>query len=83
MTATIERLKQTLPEGVEVTYPYDTTPFVTLSIEKVVHTLFEAIILVFIVMYVFLQNLRATFIPVSYTHLDVYKRQIGDLQSGA
>ena len=63
VTATIERLKQTLPEGVEVTYPYDTTPFVTLSIEKVVHTLFEAIILVFIVMYVFLQNLRATFIP--------------------
>jgi len=63
VTATIERLKQTLPEGVEVTYPYDTTPFVTLSIEKVVHTLFEAIILVFIVMFVFLQNLRATFIP--------------------
>ena len=63
VTATIERLKPTLPEGVEVTYPYDTTPFVTLSIEKVVHTLFEAIILVFIVMYVFLQNLRATFIP--------------------
>jgi multidrug efflux pump len=61
--ATIERLKQTLPEGVEVTYPYDTTPFVTLSIEKVVHTLFEAILLVFVVMYVFLQNLRATFIP--------------------
>ena len=63
VTTTIERLKPTLPEGVEVTYPYDTTPFVTLSIEKVVHTLFEAIILVFIVMYVFLQNLRATFIP--------------------
>jgi len=61
--ATIERLKPTLPEGVEVTYPYDTTPFVTLAIEKVVHTLFEAIVLVFIVMYVFLQNLRATFIP--------------------
>lgn len=61
--ATIDRLKPTLPEGVEVTYPYDTTPFVTLSIEKVVHTLFEAILLVFVVMYVFLQNLRATFIP--------------------
>jgi len=61
--ATIERLKQTLPEGVEVTYPYDTTPFVTLSIEKVVQTLIEAIVLVFIVMFVFLQNIRATFIP--------------------
>ena len=61
--ATIERLKPTLPEGVDVVYPYDTTPFVTLSIEKVVHTLFEAIILVFIVMFVFLQNWRATVIP--------------------
>ena len=61
--ATIDRFKQTLPEGVEVTYPYDTTPFVTLSIEKVVHTLFEAILLVFVVMFVFLQNIRATFIP--------------------
>jgi multidrug efflux pump len=61
--AVIERLKPTLPEGVEVTYPYDTTPFVELSIEKVIHTLFEAILLVFVVMYVFLQNIRATFIP--------------------
>lgn len=61
--STIERLKQTLPEGVEVVYPYDTTPFVQLSIEKVVHTLFEAILLVFVVMYVFLQNIRATLIP--------------------
>ncbi|MES5100427.1 efflux RND transporter permease subunit [Agrobacterium sp. BA1120] len=52
-----------LPEGVSIEYPYDTTPFVTLSIEKVVHTLIEAIILVFVVLLVFLQNLRATFIP--------------------
>ncbi len=61
--ATIERLKPTLPEGVDVVYPYDTTPFVLLSIEKVVHTLFEAILLVFVVMFVFLQNWRATIIP--------------------
>ncbi|MGF7054826.1 multidrug efflux pump [Bosea sp. OAE752] len=61
--ATIERLAPTLPEGVEVVYPYDTTPFVQLSIEKVVHTLFEAILLVFVVMFVFLQSLRATVIP--------------------
>ncbi|HEY5797440.1 MAG TPA: efflux RND transporter permease subunit [Bosea sp. (in: a-proteobacteria)] len=61
--ATIERLKPTLPVGVDVVYPFDTTPFVQVSIEKVVHTLFEAIILVFIVMYVFLQNIRATLIP--------------------
>ncbi len=44
-------------------YPYDTTPFVKLSIEEVVKTLIEGIVLVFLVMYLFLQNLRATLIP--------------------
>jgi multidrug efflux pump len=52
-----------LPSGVEIVYPYDTTPFVKLSIEKVVETLVEAIVLVFFVLLIFLQNLRATFIP--------------------
>ncbi|MGF9566208.1 efflux RND transporter permease subunit [Neorhizobium sp. JUb45] len=52
-----------LPDGVEIQYPYDTTPFVQLSIEKVVHTLIEAIVLVFVVLLVFLQNFRATLIP--------------------
>ncbi|NTJ43213.1 efflux RND transporter permease subunit [Agrobacterium larrymoorei] len=52
-----------LPENVVIEYPYDTTPFVQLSIEKVVHTLIEAIVLVFVVLLVFLQNLRATLIP--------------------
>jgi len=61
--AELAKLAPTLPEGVEITYPYDTTPFVELSIEKVVHTLIEAIILVFVVLLIFLQNLRATFIP--------------------
>ncbi|SCW54212.1 efflux RND transporter permease subunit [Ancylobacter rudongensis] len=61
--AAIERMKPTFPEGVEVVYPYDTTPFVLLSIEEVVRTLFEAIVLVFVVMFVFLQNFRATLIP--------------------
>jgi multidrug efflux pump len=61
--ATIDRLKPTFPAGVDVTYPYDTTPFVRLSIEDVVKTLIEAIVLVFLVMYVFLQNIRATLIP--------------------
>ncbi|MDI4656399.1 efflux RND transporter permease subunit [Xanthobacter autotrophicus] len=61
--ATLERLSSTFPEGMEVHYPYDTTPFVVLSIEEVVRTLFEAIALVFIVMFVFLQNVRATLIP--------------------
>jgi len=61
--ATIDRLKPFFPPGMSVVYPYDTTPFVRLSIEDVVHTLFEAIILVFLVMYLFLQNLRATLVP--------------------
>lgn len=52
-----------LPKDVKIIYPYDTTPFVSLSIEKVVHTLIEAIVLVFFVLLIFLQNLRATFIP--------------------
>ncbi|TWB48560.1 multidrug efflux pump [Rhizobium sp. ERR 922] len=61
--STIDGLRSTLPPNVEIVYPYDTTPFVKLSIEDVVKTLFEAIVLVFIVMFVFLQNLRATLIP--------------------
>ncbi len=59
----IGNMSETLPPNVEIVYPYDTTPFVKLSIEDVVKTLFEAIVLVFIVMFVFLQNLRATLIP--------------------
>lgn len=47
----------------KVVYPYDTTPFVKISIHEVVKTLFEAIVLVFLVMYLFLQNIRATLIP--------------------
>ncbi|WP_371345007.1 efflux RND transporter permease subunit [Ancylobacter sp. IITR112] len=59
----IERMKPTFPENVDVVYPYDTTPFVLLSIEEVVRTLVEAIGLVFVVMFIFLQNVRATLIP--------------------
>ncbi|HET8881023.1 MAG TPA: efflux RND transporter permease subunit [Solimonas sp.] len=61
--ATIDSLRPQFPAGLEAVYPYDTTPFVRLSIEEVIKTLFEAIVLVFLVMYLFLQNLRATFIP--------------------
>src|ERR1700712_1969431 len=61
--STINSLEQTLPANVQIVYPYDTTPFVKLSIEDVVKTLLEAIVLVFIVMFVFLQNIRATLIP--------------------
>lgn len=59
----LESIAPSLPENVVITYPYDTTPFVELSIEKVVHTLIEAIVLVFFVLLIFLQNLRATIIP--------------------
>ncbi|MCJ1903121.1 MULTISPECIES: efflux RND transporter permease subunit [Paracoccus] len=62
--ATLEGLKNALPEGVEVHIAYDTAPFVELSIEKVYHTLIEAIGLVFLVILVFLQNWRATLIPI-------------------
>jgi len=61
---TLERLKPSLPQNVDYVYAYDTTPFVQLSIDKVVETLIEAVVLVFLVMYLFLQNLRATLIPV-------------------
>ena len=60
---TIERLKPFFPQNMEVIYPFDTTPFVKISIESVFQTLVEAIILVFLVMYLFLGNLRATIIP--------------------
>jgi multidrug efflux pump len=61
--ATVEQLRPAFPPGLEPIYPYDTTPFVELSIRDVVVTLFVAIGLVFGIMYLFLQNLRATLIP--------------------
>lgn len=61
--ARLDELKPFFPPGVEVIKPYDTTPFVRISIEEVVKTLIEAIVLVFVVMYLFLQNFRATLIP--------------------
>ncbi|WDD95143.1 efflux RND transporter permease subunit [Burkholderia sp. FERM BP-3421] len=59
----VDELSKYFPHGLTVSYPYDTTPFVKLSIEEVVKTLLEGIVLVFLVMYLFLQNLRATIIP--------------------
>ncbi|MGS0728847.1 efflux RND transporter permease subunit, partial [Shewanella sp. 0m-11] len=61
--AKIAEMMPFFPEGMEVVYPYDTTPFVEKSIEGVVHTLLEAVVLVFLIMYLFLQNFRATLIP--------------------
>jgi multidrug efflux pump len=65
-TAITERLAElapSFPSDIEYSLPYDTTPFVYLSIEKVIHTLLEAMALVFVVMFIFLQNIRYTLIP--------------------
>jgi multidrug efflux pump len=59
----MEELARFFPSGVQYSVPYDTSPFVSASIEKVLHTLLEAIVLVFVVMFIFLQNFRYTVIP--------------------
>ena len=61
--ARVAEIAKGFPPDVKVVYPYDTTPFVRLSVEQVIHTLFEAVVLVFLVMFLFLQNWRATIIP--------------------
>ncbi len=61
--AELAKMEPLFPSGMKIVYPYDTTPFVKISIHEVVKTLVEAIILVFLVMYLFLQNFRATLIP--------------------
>ena len=67
---TVERVKNKMaelsryfPAGMEVVYPYDTTPYVEVSIKEVVRTLIEAVFLVFVIMFLFMQNIRATLIP--------------------
>ncbi|MDH1684289.1 multidrug efflux RND transporter permease subunit [Pseudomonas chengduensis] len=61
---TMERLAKRFPEGIAYKIPYDTTKFVRVSIEEVIHTFFEALVLVVLVVFIFLQNWRATLIPV-------------------
>ena len=61
--AKLDELAPFFPAGVKAVFPYDTTPFVSISIHEVIKTLVEAVVLVFLVMYLFLQNLRATLIP--------------------
>ncbi|QID18818.1 efflux RND transporter permease subunit [Nitrogeniibacter mangrovi] len=61
--STLDEMSHYFPPGVKYVIPYDTTPFVKISIEEVVKTLVEAVALVFLVMYLFLQNFRATIIP--------------------
>jgi multidrug efflux pump len=61
--AKMAELERYFPQGMKAVYPYDTTPFVKISIHEVVMTLIEAVCLVFIIMFLFLQNIRATLIP--------------------
>ena len=63
MRAKMDELSRFFPAGIEYAIPYDTSPFVEVSIEKVLHTLIEAVVLVFLVMFLFLQNFRYTIIP--------------------
>jgi len=59
----LKEMSRYFPKGMKVVYPYDTTPFVRVAIYEVVKTLFEAVLLVFLVMYLFMGNIRATLIP--------------------
>ncbi len=61
--AKMAELARFFPDNITYAIPYDTSPYIDLSIEQVVHTLFEAMVLVFVVMFVFLQNVRYTLIP--------------------
>ena len=62
--AKMEELSKSFPEGISYEIPYDTTLFVTVSIKEVIHTFFEAVVLVVLVVYLFLQSFRATMIPI-------------------
>ncbi|HOF58205.1 MAG TPA: efflux RND transporter permease subunit, partial [Syntrophorhabdaceae bacterium] len=59
----MKEMSRYFPQGMKVIYPYDTTPFVRVAIKEVVITLLEAILLVFLVMWLFMGNIRATLIP--------------------
>jgi len=59
----LKEMSRYFPPGMKVVYPYDTTPFIKVAIDEVVKTLFEAVLLVFLVMYLFMGNMRATLIP--------------------
>lgn len=63
VTERLQELQKTMPQGMRADIPFNTVPFIRIAIEKVIHTLFEAMILVFAVMYLFLQRARYTIIP--------------------
>lgn len=77
VTATLAELKQSFPEGLEYTVVMDTTKFTRASINDVVHTFFEALVLVVVVVYLFLQSLRATLIPVLAVPVSIIGTFIG------
>src|SRR5690606_13266753 len=60
---TLDEVKKDLPKGLDIFVPYDTSLFLTASIDKVVYTLLEAFLLVFLVVFIFLQDFRSTLIP--------------------
>ena len=61
--AKLKEMSRYFPPGVKVVYAYETTPFVKVAIDEVIKTLLEAILLVFLVMYLFMGTIRATLIP--------------------
>src|SRR5690606_34856587 len=61
--AALDELQESFPPGLRTVIPFDTTPFIEVSIDGVIETLIEAVILVFLVIFLFLQNFRATLIP--------------------
>ncbi|MFN9333549.1 MAG: multidrug efflux RND transporter permease subunit [Planctomycetota bacterium] len=63
VVATMDELAKSFPAGIAYTLPYDTTKFIEVSVEEVVHTLFEAVVLVLLVVFLFLQSVRATLVP--------------------
>lgn len=77
VTKTLSDMKATFPEGIEYKIVMDTTDFTRASITEVIHTFFEALVLVVIVVYIFLQSLRATLIPVLAVPVSIVGTFIG------
>jgi multidrug efflux pump len=77
VTKTLSDMKATFPEGIEYKIVMDTTAFTRASISEVIHTFFEALVLVVIVVYIFLQSLRATLIPVLAVPVSIVGTFIG------
>jgi multidrug efflux pump len=80
--ATLEQMKKSFPEGMEYDIAMDTTEFTRASISDVIHTFFEALVLVVIVVYVFLQSFRATLIPVLAVPVSIVGTFMGMLALG-